>query len=34
MEKKIIDFQPNIVIGYPSAIKLLAEQMEKDNIHY
>lgn len=32
--KKIIDFQPNIVIGYLSAIKLLAEQMEKDNIHY
>ena len=34
MEKwtdKVTAFSPNIIIGYPSAIKLLAEQMKKEN---
>lgn len=30
---KLGEFQPNIVIGYPSAIKIMAELMEKDKIH-
>lgn len=30
---KLKEFQPNIVIGYPSAIKILAELIEKGKIH-
>lgn len=31
--RKLKDFKPNIVIGYPSAVKILGELIEKDLIH-
>lgn len=31
--KQIEDFQPNIIIGYPSAIKILAELIEKKEVN-
>lgn len=30
--KQVVEFQPNIIIGYPSAIKILAELVEKKEI--
>lgn len=31
--RKLNEFRPNIVIGYPSAIKIMAELMEKEKVH-
>lgn len=30
---KVIEFRPNIIMGYPSAIKILADQLHKRDIH-